>query len=180
MKVSKLAHAVRDIFRWRWNVRGVTGPAAADPILAFSELPRLWVTAAPLRQKHLVNFADETKGERKAVPYAFQTMIQGRHIVGDFLHVVQRNARRFCILIKLEVEERRLRSFDLRREHGLLTNVGVKEELEVRERGGRPIQPADGLVRFRKDGLKRCQIECPLIWRQRRGKERADSLTGKS
>jgi hypothetical protein len=56
-----------------------------------------------------------------------------------------------------------LRPFDLRREYGLLTNVGVEEELEVRERGGRAIQPANGLVRYGKDGLKRCQIECPRI-----------------
>jgi hypothetical protein len=39
-----------------------------------------------------MNFADETKGERKAVPHEVQTMIQGRHIVGDFLQVVQGNA----------------------------------------------------------------------------------------
>jgi len=45
-----------------------------------------------------------------------------------------------------------LRPLDLRREDGLLTNVGVEEELEVRERGGRAIQPANGLVRFDNSG----------------------------
>jgi hypothetical protein len=77
----QLAHAVRDIFRWRWNVRRVTGPAAADSVLAFSELPRLCLAAAALRQEHLVYFTDETKGERKAAPHALQSMIQGRYVV---------------------------------------------------------------------------------------------------
>src|SRR5580658_8224709 len=98
----QLAHAVRDIFRWRWNVRRVTGPAAADPVLAFSELPRLRVAAAPLRQEHLVNFTDETKREREAAPHALQTMIESCHVIGDLLHVVQRNTRRLCVLIKQE------------------------------------------------------------------------------
>jgi len=107
-------------------------------------------------------------------------MIQGRHVVGDFLHIVQRYASRLCVFVKQQVGERRLRPLDIRREDGLLTNVGVEEELEVRQRGGRAIQPADGLVRFGKDGLKRRQIECPRIGGQRRWNEGPDFLTGES
>ena len=110
-----------------------------------------------------MNFPDEAKGERKSVPHALQTMIQGRHVVGDFLHIVQRYARRLCVLVEQQVGERRLRPLNLRREYSLLTNIGVKEELEVWERGSGAIQPADGLVRFGKDGLERCQIECLRI-----------------
>jgi hypothetical protein len=96
------------------------------------------------------------------------------------LQVVQRNTGRLCVLKKQQVEERRLPPLDLRREDGLLTKVGVEEELEVRERGGLAIQPADGLVRFGKDGLKRCQIECPRIGGQGRWNESPDFLTRES
>ncbi len=176
----QLAHAVGHIFGGRRNIGRVTGPAAADPVLAFSELPRPCMAAAPLRQKNLVDFPNETKGERKATPHALQPVIESCHVIGDLLHVVQRNTWRLCVLIKQQVGERRLRSLDLRREYGLLANVGVEEELEVRERGGRTIQPADGLVRFGKDGLKRCQIECPRIGGQGRWNEGPDFLTGES
>src|ERR1700679_916986 len=96
----QLAHAVGHIFGGRWNIGRVTGPTAADPVLAFSELPRLCVAAASLRQENFMNFPDEAKGERKSVPHAPQTMIQGRHVVGYFLHIVQRYARRLCVLVK--------------------------------------------------------------------------------
>jgi len=60
-----------------------------------------------------VNFANETNGEGKSVPHALQSVIQRCHIVGNFLHVVQRDARCFCVLIEQEVGKRRLRPLDL-------------------------------------------------------------------
>ena len=49
------------IFGRRRYIGRVAGPAAADSVLTFSELPRLCVAAAPLRQKNLVDFPNETK-----------------------------------------------------------------------------------------------------------------------
>ena len=92
----QLAHAIGHIFGGRRNIGRVTGPAAADPVLAFSELPRLGVATASLRQENFMNFPDEAKGERKSVPHALQTMIEGRHVVGDLLHIVERHAGRLC------------------------------------------------------------------------------------
>ena len=66
----QLAHAVGYIFGGRRNICRVAGPTDANPVLAFSELPRLSVAAAPLRQKDFVNFPDEARGERKSVPHA--------------------------------------------------------------------------------------------------------------
>ncbi len=94
------AHAVGHIFGGRRNIGRVTGPAAADPVLAFPEMPRLCVATAPLREENFMNFPDEAKGERKSVPHALQTMIQRRHVVRDFLHIIQRYTRRFCVFVK--------------------------------------------------------------------------------
>ena len=50
------------------------------------------------------------------------------------LHVIERDTRYLRVLIKQQVGERGLRSLNLRRQYRLLPDVGIQEQIEVRER----------------------------------------------
>jgi hypothetical protein len=61
------------------------------------------MTAAPLRQEDFVDFPYEAEGERKAVAHPLEAVIQGRYIVRNFLHIVQRDAGGLRVLIEQKV-----------------------------------------------------------------------------
>jgi hypothetical protein len=117
------------------------------------------MAATSPRQQDFVNLPYEAEGERKAIAHPLEAVIQSCNIVRDFMHIVQRDARRLRILIEQKVRKRGLRPFDLRGKHSLLANVGVEEELEIGESGGHAVQSTDSLVRFGEDSLKRGNIK---------------------
>jgi hypothetical protein len=135
------------------------------------------MTSSSLRQQNLMYLANQTEGEREATTQPLKSMIEGSDIVGDFLHVIEGNAWDLGVFIEQQIGERGLRSLDLGRQHGLLADVGIEEEIEVRE-GGHPIESSNRLIRFSEDSLQRGQIESPSVGRQRCWNERLDSFTG--
>src|SRR5215470_13971263 len=96
----KLPHTIQHILWWRRYIRCIAGPGASDPILAFPELPWLGMAATSPRQQDFVDLPYEAEGKRKAIAHPLEAVIQGCHIVRDFLHIVQRDARRLRVLIE--------------------------------------------------------------------------------
>jgi hypothetical protein len=90
-----------------------------------------------------MDLADETIREREALSKAFQPVFEGRDVVRDLDDVIERDPRRFVQLEEEKVGERRLRPFDLRGEHGLFADVGVKEEFLVGQKRGDTVEPAE-------------------------------------
>ena len=169
------AHAIEDEFR-RWRNEG-GGPraGAADPVLALPELARLFFAAPALRQKDLVDLADQPQGERKAAAQPIEAMVERRDVVRDFLNVVQRHAGRLVVFKQEQVGQRRLSALDLRREHRLLAHVGVDEQRQVRQYGSQAVEPAEGLVCLFEQTLEAIQAD-RWIRRQRRRDERPYGL----
>jgi hypothetical protein len=100
-----------------------------------------------------MDIPNKAEGERKAIAHPLETVIQGRHIVRNLLHIIQRDAGRLRVLIEKQVRERRLRALNLGGENSFFTNVGIEKELEVRKSGGHSVQPSHSLVCLSKDGL---------------------------
>ena len=169
------AHAIEDEFR-RWRNEG-RGPraGAADPVLALPELARLFAAAPALRKEDLVDLADQPKGERKTPAQAFEPMVQCRHVVRDFLNVVERHSGRFVAFKQKQVGQRRLSSLDLRRQHRLLAYVGIDEQRQVGKYGSKAVKPAKGLVCLFEQELEALQAD-RWIRRQRRRDERPYGL----
>lgn len=82
----------------------------------------------------------QAQAERETLRQALQAMVQGRHIGGDFHHIVQRDARSLVVLESQQVGQRGLGVFDLRRQYGLFAHIGVDEKSRVRQQGSHPIQ----------------------------------------
>jgi hypothetical protein len=112
----------------RGHEDGVAGAAPADPVLRAAELAGILAAAPPVCEEHTVDLADQAVREREALTQPGEPMVQGRDVVRDLDHLVERHTRCFVQLEEQEVRERRLRPLDLRGEHRLLADVGVEEE----------------------------------------------------
>ena len=135
-------HAIGHGGVWRRDESGVAGAGAADPVLRAAELAGVLAAAPSARKQDGVDLTNEAVRERKAFPQSGEPMFQSRDVVRDLDDVVERHARRLVELEEEQVRERRLRALDLRREHGLLADVGVEEERLVRQQRRDAVQPA--------------------------------------
>src|ERR1700733_8160442 len=105
-KHLELAHALDDELRWRRNKGRIAGACASDPVLAPAKLTGFLVASPPARKQDFVDLANEAEGQRKAFPYPFQSMIEGRDIIGNVLDVFDGNAGNFMVFEKQEIGER--------------------------------------------------------------------------
>src|ERR1035441_1997614 len=139
-------HALRNKVWRRRNEGCVSGASSTDPVLAAPEFAGLLVTATALRKKDLMDLADQAEGERKTAAHPVETVVQGGHVIRDFLDVTQGHARSMVVLEQQQVGKRRLRSLYLGREHRLFANVGVDKKGKVGEHKSQAIQPPKSLV----------------------------------
>ena len=79
-EVLQLPHARVHQPRWRRHEAGVARSGAADPVLTAAELPRQPVGSAAPGQQPGVDFAQQTGGEREALPQPCQAVLQSRHV----------------------------------------------------------------------------------------------------
>jgi hypothetical protein len=82
-KEFKLAHALHDEIRGRWNERGIPWSCATDPVLTSAELAWLFVAASSMREKDFVNLANETQRKGKSLSRALQPVIERGNVVRD-------------------------------------------------------------------------------------------------
>lgn len=63
----ELSHTVQDSARGRRDKDGVSGPRAADPVLASSKFAGFFIASASAGKEHVVNLTNEPKGERESL-----------------------------------------------------------------------------------------------------------------
>ena len=154
----------------------LSGPGAADPVLGAAELAGGLAAAAPTRQQHAVDLPEQPVGQREAFREAAEPMLERRHVVRDFAHVVERDPGRLLQLEQEEVRQRRLGSFDPGGEHRLLAYVGVQDQRFVRQERRDGVQPSEGeRCRFERL-LQRAVRQQGRIRRQGRRYEGANRL----
>ncbi len=154
-KRSSCAHAVGHRGVRRRHEDRVARAAAADPVLRAPELPRILAAAAPAREQHVVDLADQAVGERKALAQPSQPVLERGDVVRDLDHVVERHPGRLVELEEEQVGQRRLRALDLRREHRLLADVGIEEERLVRQERRDAVEPPERQRRALERPLER-------------------------
>src|SRR5712671_1660365 len=94
----QLTHALHyHLGRWR-NEGRIARSRAPDPVLAPSKLTWVLIASPPVRQKDLMDLANQPVRKRKALSHAFQTVIKRGHIVRHLLHILNRDARHFFVL----------------------------------------------------------------------------------
>ena len=71
-------------------------------------------------------------------------VFEGGYVIGDLHNVVEGYARRLVELEEQQVGQGRLGALDLAGEHRLAPDVGVEEQVGVREQSGDAVQPPAG------------------------------------
>ena len=89
----------------------------------------------------------------KPLAQAREAVLQRGDVVRDLDDVVERHAGRLVDLEQQQIRERGLRAFDLRREHRFSADVGVEEELGIRQQGRDAVEAAAGEQRALQEGL---------------------------
>lgn len=90
-----------------------------------------------------MDLADQPVGQREAPAQPRQAMLQCGNVVGHLDHVVKGHSGRLFEFKEQQVGERRLGSFNLRGEHGLLADVGIEEEGLVGQQRGHAVEAAE-------------------------------------
>ena len=81
-------------------------------------------------------------------------MAEGRHVVGNLLHILQGNPRRLVIFEQQQVGKGGLGALDLRGKHGLLPHVGVNEKGEIGQQRCQAVQAAQRLIGLFQNALQ--------------------------
>jgi hypothetical protein len=90
-------------FGWRWNESRIAWTSASDPVLRPSEFARCFGTASSFGKKNPVNLSYQSQRKRESASQSFQPVIECRHVLRYFLHVVYRDSRCIVILMQQEV-----------------------------------------------------------------------------
>jgi hypothetical protein len=88
-----------------------------------------------------VHLAKQAVAGRETLPETGHAVLQRGDIVGDFHHVIKRRSRYFFEFEEQQVGKGRLSALNLGREHGLASDIGVEEQLRVREQGADAVEP---------------------------------------
>ena len=80
-----------------------------------------------------MRLAQEPARNREPFAQAGDAMLERGNVVGDLDDVIEWRARRIVQLEEHQVGQRGLRAFDLRREHGLAANIGIEEQVRLRQ-----------------------------------------------
>src|SRR5690606_909635 len=140
----EVGHAVRDVLWRRRHELGVPGTSATDPNLAGPELSGPLFGTATLSEQNSMDLANQAARERESLTQAGQAVVERCDVGRDFDDVVERDAGRFLQLEQEQVRERRLRALDLARDDRLTADVGVEEQVRLRQERGDRVEPAAG------------------------------------
>jgi hypothetical protein len=124
---------------WRDEV-GFPRPSTANPVLRATELAGEPVASPAAGDELAMDFADQPVRKGEAILEALKPMLQSRHIVGHLHHIVQRCAWSLFQLEQQEIGKGRLGALDLRRKHGFLPHVGVKEKMRIGQQSGDAVE----------------------------------------
>ena len=103
-----------------------------------------------------MHLAQQPVGEREALAQPGHAVFEGSHVVGDLHDVVEGHAGRLVELEEQQVGQGRLGTLDLAGEHRLAPDVGVEEQVGVRQEGGDTVQPPEASrARSRSAGARR-------------------------
>ena len=176
-KALERRHAVGHGGVRRRREGGIARPGAADPVLRAAKLAGSFIAAPSVQHQHLVYLADQAIRQRKTFLQAIQAVIERRHVVRDFAHVVKRNPGRFHQLEAQKIRQRRLRALDLRGKHRFLAYVGVQKKRIVRQERRNAVEAAQSKYRRFQRLLQRSVQNQGGLRRQRRRHKGANALT---
>jgi hypothetical protein len=140
----EVGHAVGDGCVRRWHEDRVARTRPTYPVLAASKLARLLPAPSASSEELPVNLADQSSAERETATQAGKPVLHRGHVVRHLHDVVDGHAWGLLHFEEQQVGERGLRPLDLRREHGLLADIGVEKEPGVRQEGGDAVEPSEG------------------------------------
>ena len=93
----------------------------------------MFIASSTAGEKHFMNLAQETIGKREFVlPQAIQAVVHSPDIIGDLDYIaILGNAGRVRSFESHQVRDGGLGSFDLRRKHGFLADIGIQEKAGI-------------------------------------------------
>lgn len=95
-----------------------------------------------------MDLLEEAEAERKPVSHAGESVVHRTDVVEAFTRICDGDTGRLVVLEEQQIGERRLRPFDLRREHSLFPDVGVEKLIGDRKKKRDPVEPPEGLIRL--------------------------------
>ena len=148
--LERAEHFAERVRRWRY-IRGVAGPASADPILAAAHLAGQLLGAANAAHESLMRLAQDAHRERQGVRVGELRARVGERVevVAHLLDVCVGRGALVGALLGLErkqIDEARLRAFDLRREHGFFADECVDEPIPRRDHLPGQLEANEGLL----------------------------------
>jgi hypothetical protein len=124
---------------------GVPRPGAADPVLRRPELARVLGGTPTAGQQAGVHLANEPKRHRD-IAQALEAVHHRIDVARHLADIVDRFALDGRVFEAKQVRQRRLRALDLRRQHGLLADVHVEEQLLIGQQHGGAREQAERSV----------------------------------
>ena len=129
------------------------------------------VAASSPAEQFLVNLADEPHGHRQVCEPP-EPVIHRPHVVDEFVDVTRAVGGEDLGFSREQVGERTLRSLDLARQHSLLSDVHRHEEVCIRQRLDRSVEPAERAIRL---GEQHLHLGGDVDGRRRRQRRRDES-----
>ena len=74
-----------------------------------------------------MEFANQPQRNGKPLAEAAYSMLERRHVVGNLLHIIDGNSRRFVVLEQEKIGERGLSALYLRGKDRFLANVAIEQ-----------------------------------------------------
>ena len=177
-KRSKRLQTLGEAVGRRRHEGGVARSRAADPHLGAADLARRLAAPAGMRHQHLVHPAQEPHRERQPTAERREPVLERGDAAADLARVFHRHARLLVDLEEQQVGQRRLRAFDLRRQHRLLAHEAVEQQRRVRQVRRKRVEPAEREQCIVESASKRGRPVDRRLGRQRRRDEGTESLTG--
>ena len=162
----------------RRDEHSVPRSASAEPDLRAANVAGGLSSSARVGEQRLVHVGNEPRRKRQPASEIREASIESGDTATDLACVVDWYARLFVNLVKEQVGERRLRSFDLRREHRLLSDEAVEEEGGVGKVRGDGVEPAEGDECVIKAAAERRGPDQRRLWRQGHRDESLEGFVG--
>ncbi len=172
---------VEQVWR-RWDEDGVSWSRAAEPVLGAPDLP--WLFVGTSRASHQTRMRSIEQAHRERQPFSaaklFSRVRECVDVVAHFLDV--RSRRRIVFALRLEcqqVDQRGLRSLDLRRDHGFLPDEPIDEPVDRRDHLAGELETTELLLGTTEklEGLG-VEVQRRVRRRQGPGHEGPDFLAG--
>src|SRR5690606_5337486 len=145
---------------------GERASAGANPVLAASQLAWGQPRAAHVVQQLTVNLADQANGHRQFCQ-AREPVLHCSDVVDDLRDILGAVVVDEMGFGSKQILERALRTLDLTRQYRFLADIHIHEEVGIRQRLDRAVQPAKRAVGLGQEPLQLAGYHDGRGWRQR-------------